>query len=338
MKTATASHLSTSATLLQRLNRREVHVGILLFLTVATVSIINPRFCQVSNLRNMLVNAAPVVVLACGLTLVIVTGEIDISIGSLMGLLAAVMGATSSSVYLNWPAPATVAFILALGLGVGLVNGLLVTYGRVPSIIVTLGMMMGLWGVTKLFLSGYGDSMDVSKVSASLRWMEKGTILGVPAPICTALVVFGLTVFMVYRMPLGRRIYAVGSNARAARLAGISERGVKLFVFALMGFLTGVACLVQVPMLAKIESGIGQGRELLAVTCVVVGGTSISGGRGTIVGSVLSVLLLGSIGSVLLFLRLGENLTYWEQAIQGAFVLAAVLVDHLTSGGQEADA
>lgn len=329
MKSSALSPTRSGSTGLDWLSRREVHVGLLLFLTVAFVSLKNPNFYQAQNLRFLLVNTAPTAIVACGLTWVIVTGEIDISIGSMLGLLATVMGVTSSSVFLNWSPAATVAAILALGLGLGFLNGLLVTFGRVPSIIVTLGMMMALWGVNKLVLSNYGVSMDVSCMNPSLLWMEKGEVLGIPAPLCVALVVIAVTVFMTYRMPLGRRIYAVGSNVRAARLAGISDRMVKLFVFSFMGLLTGVACLVRVPQLAKIESGIGQGMELLAVTCVVVGGTAISGGKGTIVGTVLSVLLLSSIGSVLLFLRLGQNATYWEQAIQGAFILTAVLADHL---------
>lgn len=329
MKTAASAPALSGPTLFQQLNRREVHVGVLLFLTVAYVSFKNPNFYQAENLRNMLVNAVPTAIVACGVTLVIVTGEIDISIGSMMGLLATVMGVISSTAYLNWSPPATVALILALGLGLGFVNGLLVTFGRVPSIIVTLGMMMALWGVNKLFLSGYGDSMDVSRLNPSLLWVGKGDVLGIPAALWIALSVIAATIFMTYRMPLGRRIYAVGSNVRAARLAGVSDRTIKLFVFSFMGFLTGIACLVRVPQLAKIESGIGQGMELLAVTCAVVGGTAISGGKGTIVGTILSVLLLSSIGSVLLFLRLGQNATYWEQAIQGAFILTAVLVDHL---------
>ena len=144
-----------------------------------------------------------------------------------------------------------------------------------------------------------------------------------------ALAVIALAVFLVYMVPLGRRIYAVGSNPRAAPLAGLSQHRIKLFVFTLTGLLVGLATIVRVPQLAKVESSIGQGLELLVVTCVVVGGTSISGGKGTVAGSVLAVLLLSSIGSVLLFLRLGESATYWEQAIQGAFILAAVLADHL---------
>ncbi|MCY3017830.1 MAG: ABC transporter permease [Planctomycetota bacterium] len=325
----TPPNAAPAPSLWRQLNRREFWVLVLLTATVAAVSVKNANFCQLSNIRNMLVNAAPTAIVACGVTLVIVTGEIDISVGSLMGLLAAVLGATSSSVYLGWPVGATVALVLALGMAVGFVNGLLVTLGRVPSIVVTLGMMMALLGVTKLFLTGYDDSIDVSRCAPALRWLDKGTVLSIPAGLWIALAVLAAVAFLVYMMPLGRRIYAVGSNPRAAFLAGLSQQRIKLFVFTLTGLLVGVATIVRVPQLAKVESSIGQGLELLVVTCVVVGGTSISGGKGTVFGSLLAVLLLCSIGSVLLFLRLSENATYWEQAIQGGFILAAVLADHL---------
>ncbi|HEY3322166.1 MAG TPA: ABC transporter permease [Planctomycetota bacterium] len=324
-----APHAASSSSLWRRLNRREFWVLLLLIVTVAAVSVKNPNFCQLSNIRNMLANAAPTAIVACGVTLVIVTGEIDISVGSLMGLLAAVLGATSSLVYSRWPAAASIVLVLTLGTAIGLVNGLLVTFGRVPSIVVTLGTMMALLGVTKLFLTGYGDSIDVSRCSPALIWLDKGTVLLIPVAIWIALAVIAATIFLVCMMPLGRHIYAVGSNPHAAMLAGLSRQRVKLFVFALTGLLVGLATIVRVPQLAKVESSIGQGLELLVVTCVVVGGTSISGGRGTIAGSVLGVLLLNSVGSMLLFLRLGENATYWEQAIQGVFILVAVLADHL---------
>jgi ribose/xylose/arabinose/galactoside ABC-type transport system permease subunit len=207
MNASATPRIHAGPTLAQRLNRRETYVAGLLVLTTLTVSVYNPNFCRLDNLRNLLVNAAPTAVVTCGLTLVIVTGEIDISIGSLLGLLAAVMGATASSHYLNWSAPATVATVLGLGLGVGFLNGLLVTFGRVPSIIVTLGMMMALLGVSKLFLSGYGDSMDVPLLNPSLLWLEKGQLLGIPAEIWIALAVIAATVFMTYETPIGRRIY-----------------------------------------------------------------------------------------------------------------------------------
>ena len=305
--------------------RREGGVLALLALTVIGVAVINPTFLALNNVRDILVQAAPAAIVACGLTFVILTGEIDISVGAMMGLLAAVLGTLTSSEHLGWPVALGIAVTLAMGTGIGLVNGLLVTLGRVPSIIVTLGMMTMLQGVTEIVMGGEW----IKALPPGLRFWGMGAIAGVPVAVGVAVLVALFCMGLARETPLGRRIYAVGSNPHAARLAGLKTHRVKLFVFTFTGFLTAVATLVSVPRLSVIESGIGRGFELLVVTAVVVGGTSVSGGRGSIVGSLLAVLLLGTVGTALIFLRLGESATYWERAIQGAFILLAVLADHL---------
>lgn len=309
-----------------RLTRqREWGVLGLLLLTLAAVGLINPAFVAPGNLRDMLVAAVPTVIVACGLTFVIVLGEIDISVGSQMGLLATVMGLLASPTHAHWPVAAGVGLTLLLGTVLGLTNGLLVTYGRMPSIIVTLGMMTVLHGVNLTFLNG----QEITDMPLGLRVFGLGTVLAVPISVWTALAVALLAIGLARETPLGRRIYAAGSNPEAARLTGLSLPRLKIFAFTLTGFLTAIAAVVSVPRLGVIEPGIGLGFELLVVTCVVVGGTSISGGRGTIIGSVLAALLLGLVRPALIFLKLGEAAADWEKAIQGAFILAAVLADHL---------
>ena len=311
---------------LDRLTRqREPSVLALLLLTLAVVGAIKPAFLSPANLRDMLVQDVPVLLIACGLTLVVVLGEIDISVGSLMGLLAAVIGHLTSPSHAGWPVAAGVAVALALGTAVGLLNGLLVTFGRMPSIIVTLAMLTILRGLSIALLNG----QDITDLPPGLRFFGIGTFLGLPISLWTAFVIVALAVMLARETPLGRRIYAAGSNPDAARLAGLPVWKLKLFAFTLTGFLTAVATVVSVPRLSVIESGIGVGMELLVVTAVVVGGTSISGGRGAILGSVLAALLLGLVRPMLNFLPLGQSATYWERAIQGAFILLAVLADHL---------
>jgi ribose/xylose/arabinose/galactoside ABC-type transport system permease subunit len=161
-----------------------------------------------------------------------------------------------------------------------------------------------------------------------LRFFGTGNLLGVRVSLWVTLAIIVACAVLCVQTPIGRRIYACGSNPEAARLAGLEPRRVKLFVFALTGFLVGVATLVSVTQLSVFESGIGEGLELFVVTAVVVGGTSISGGRGTILGTVLAVGLLGMIRTVLIFLKLGEGAAYWERAIQGGFILVAVIADH----------
>lgn len=305
--------------------RREYGVLGLLLFAVLVVTAVNPAFLAPANLRDILVRCAPAAIVACGVTLVIVTGEIDISVGSLMGLLAAVMGILTSTERAGWPVPVGIGATLLLGTAVGLLNGVLATFGRVPSIIVTLGMLTALRGVTELLMAGNW----VTGLPPALRFFGIGSLLGIPVSLWVAAAVIVSSIILAHKTRLGLRIYAVGGNPTAARLAGLSVRRTRIFVFTLTGFLTGVATVVSATQQAVIESGIGVGFELLVVTCVVVGGTSISGGVGSIAGSLLAVLLLGTVGTFLIFLRLGEMSTYWERAIQGAFILGAVLLDHV---------
>ena len=312
------------AVLANIMHHRRLAVGLLLFALIGAVCIANPSFASLQNLRDLLVQSAPVVIVGCAMTFVVLTGEIDISAGSLLGVLAALMGVLASPLHLGLPAPVVIALTLLAGMTVGLVNGLLITVGRVPSIVATLGMLTILRGITELVLGGNW----ITDLPHSIRVLGTGTIAGIPVCVVVAALIAGVLLIVAQATPLGMRLRAVGGNADAAALARISVVRVKLFAFTLVGLLTGVAALVCVPQQSVIESGIGVGFELVVVTAVVVGGTSIRGGLGGILGTVLAALLLGSIRTALVFLNIGEMATFWERAIQGAFILAAVLVDH----------
>jgi len=319
-------------TILRRLTRqREYNVLGLLILTIIFVGMVNRSFLTADNFQDILVASVPSVVIACGLTFVIILGEIDISVGSLLGLLATVMGQITSPSHYGRPVAEGIAITLALGASIGLINGILVAYGRMPSIIVTLGMLTVLQGVNLTLINGE----FITDLPPGLRFFGIGTFLGVPISIWTAAIVVIMAILIARETPLGRRIYAAGSNPETARLAGLPVPRLKLFVFTLTGLLTAVAAIVSVPKLGVIDSGVGVGLELLVVTCVVVGGSSISGGRGTVIGSVLAALLLSVISPMLIFLKLGASVTYWERAIQGGFILVAVLMDHISSGRRE---
>jgi ribose/xylose/arabinose/galactoside ABC-type transport system permease subunit len=314
-----------SANVLSLLRRREYGVLALLLLTIFSVGAVNSAFLALGNVRDIFVAATPAVIVGCGLTFVVLMGEIDISMGASMGVLATVMGQLTSPSHAHLPVAEGVAITLALGALIGLINGVLVAYGRMPSIIVTLGMMTVLQGVNVILMNGHW----ITDMPAGLRWFGIGHVLGVPISLWTAGVVVIASVVLARDTPLGRRIYASGSNPHAALLTGLPVNRLKLFVFTLTGLLTGLATVVSVPLLSVIEPGVGSGFELLAVTCVVVGGTSISGGRGTIAGTVIAALLLSVVRPTLIFLKLGPSAAFWERAIQGAFILAAVLLDHV---------
>lgn len=307
------------------LGQREVWVALLFVLSVVAVSIIKPQFLAYSNFYDLLTDVAPVAILAAAQTLVIVTGEIDISVGSLVGLTAAVMGLLCYGSHPMMPVLPAVCIAIGIALGIGVLNGLLVTLGRVPSIIVTLGMLTMLRGITLLMMHG----TNIEGRPHSLEVLATGSLLGLPITAWIAAVFALLCCGGVYFTPLGRRIYAVGSNAKAAPLAGISITRIKLFVFALSGLSAGVAAVLLTPRNSLVQSNVGTGMELLVVTCVVVGGTSISGGKGTILGSLVAVLLLGLVPTVLTYINAPSD---WRMAIQGAFILIAVLADHLVRG------
>lgn len=320
--------------LLRRLVSREWGLFTLILAGGAAVAWVNPNFATRSNLADLLVKISPALIIACGMTLVLVTREIDISVGSLMGFCAALLGIFTSLSHGGLPVWAGVAFTLLAGLLLGALNGVLVAFAKVPSIIVTLGMLTVLRGVTILMMGGEW----ITNLPASLRSFGTGSLLGIPWPVLIAAAVLLLSVFFTRRVVWGRWVYAVGSNPEAAGLLGLPVRAVKLGAFMATGFLTALAAVVSVPQLSVIETDVGNGMELFVITCAVVGGASVSGGRGSVIGVAFGVLLMGMIGSVLIFLRMGEMTVYWEKAIQGACILGAVLWSHMSERRRRAGA
>jgi ribose/xylose/arabinose/galactoside ABC-type transport system permease subunit len=317
----TAFHALARATF----NQRYTPVAVLLIATLAVVSAVAPSFASAQNLGDLLVQSSPAIIIGCGMTLVVLTGEIDISVGSLLGLMATLMGVLGSPDRAGMPVPLVLGITLAAGAGVGLINGLLVTVAGVPSIIATLGTLTILRGTTEAILGGKW----ITDLPAGLRWFGTAAPAGLPVCVWVAIAVSAAALVLTRWSPIGLRIYAVGGNPDAATGSRVSIRRIKLFTFTLTGLLTAVAAIVTVPQQSVIEAGIGSGLELVVITAVVVGGTSIRGGYGGIAGTILAALLLGSVRTVLVFVNIGEMATYWERAIQGAFILAAVLADHV---------
>ena len=316
--------------------QRETGLLLLIVLTCVVVGIKDIHFLSCEVWREILVRCAATAIVACGVMLVVVTGEIDISVGSLMALLAAVMGRMISEH--EWDISCWIGIPATLGLGTlsGVFTGCLVSVGRVPSIIVTLGLLTALRGLTTLIMGG----QNIDRLPEGLTQLAKQGLCGVPLSILAAVGVIGLTSVLIHHIPLGRRLYALGSSAESARMAGLSAVRLKLFVFGYTGFLTALATIVDVPRLPKIEAGIGSEFELLVITCVVVGGVAISGGHGRLSGVLLAVVLMTMIRPVLTFMDMGEAGEKWTRAIQGMFILLAVVTDSFflrrqrSSGGE----
>jgi len=296
--------------------QQEAVVGFAIAVLILIGSLSNAQFLTPGNLSDIAVNAAYISVAAVGMTLVIVSGNIDISVGSILGVCATIAGELARS-----GQPVVVAFAVAILVGglLGAVNGLLVAYANIPAIVVTLGMLSILRGGLILVTQGRW----IEQLPTEFFFSQRST-LGVPNPIwvMAGVVLLG-ALFMKYH-PIGRAIYAVGNNAEAARLAGINPRSVRMFVFVVNGLLVGLASVLYASKFTAIQSNAGQGFELIVITSAVVGGVSILGGSGTVFGALLGALLLSLIGTVSIFLQVSP---FWLQTVQGLLILLTVLID-----------
>jgi rhamnose transport system ATP-binding protein len=306
---------------------RELGLVALLLVLLVGISLAAPTFAQPQNLADILVNNSHLLIAAVGMTLVILTAGIDISIGSVFAV-AATLAATCAATGL--PPIVVLAVSLTTGLLLGAINAGLITAAGVPPIIATLATLTLFRHVLIHFTRGKWIN-----IPSDFRELGLSTPLGVPLPVWIALVAALAVAVMARWTALGRSIYAVGSHPEAAGHVGISVRGVNAFVYLMMGLLTGLAAFVFAARWSAVQTNAGNGMEMVVITAVVVGGTSVLGGSGTIGGTVLGVLLLGVIAGSLTHLHIAPT---WERAFQGVLILGAVVVDALRSrrGGEAA--
>lgn len=295
-------------------------VGLLLVLAVAA-----PDFYQPDNLRDRLMFLAPTLAAAVGMTLVILARQIDISIGSQMSLCAVLAGLLAQA---GWPVWAAGGAAVLGGAVLGTVNGLLVAGLGLPSIVVTLATL----AVWREALRWWRSGELVRNLPDSALGFGAGERAGPWLIVGAALAVFAAFAWGMKYLAVGRAVYATGSDAEAARLAGVRPRRVVFGVFVLMGVLTGLAALLSVVQSVNVDPNVGTGLELRVIAAVVVGGTAVSGGRGTLVGTLLGVALLGTVGPALVFLGAEPQ---WEKVVQGLIILLAVAADTL-SGKEQA--
>ncbi|HWJ74585.1 MAG TPA: ABC transporter permease [Kaistia sp.] len=280
------------------------------------VGLIAPRFVSQTNLTSIFSGNAYIAVAAIGMSMVIISGHIDVSVGSLIGVLATIAGTLAVNgypIWFAWCAP------IAVGMVITSLIGVLVAYVRIPSIVVTLGMLSILkGGLISVTGGAWITNLPPDFLIAQFR------LFGVPSPVWFML---GLTIvaaiFMRYTA-FGRSIYAIGGNAEAARVAGIRVERQTVAIFAIHGFFAGIAAILFATQLQVIQSTVPAGLELTVITASVVGGVSILGGTGTVVGSTLAAILFAAIGSSLIFLNVSA---YWLRSVQGLLILATVLAD-----------
>jgi rhamnose transport system permease protein len=300
-----------------RLRKQEVSALIAFAALLLVVGFVSPEFFSLSNVRDLVINNAPIMLIAIGMTFVILTGQIDISVGSQFAVCSIVCGMLAKA-----GVPMPVLFIMMLGIGglLGSLNGYLVGYLRLPSIVVTLAMLVILRDALRWLTEGAW----VQDLPENFQWFGLAQSNGELLIVLIVLVIFAVAAFALANLSSGRNAYAVGSDAEAARLTGVNARLVSASVFTLLGALTGLAALLNAVRFNAIPGNAGIGFELKAIAAVVVGGAAISGGRGRLLGTFIGVALLGTIGTALTFLGINP---FWEKAIQGAIILAALIAD-----------
>lgn len=302
-----------------------------LIVLVAGFSLASPNFFQLSNIMAILQAASVNGVLAVGVTLIIITGGIDLSIGTLMTFCAVMTGTV-----LTWaglPLPLGVLTAIATGTFCGLVSGTLVAKAKIPPFIATLGMMLVLKGLS-LIVTGtkpiyFNDTPGFTLIS-------QGSLIGaiipafpVPNGVLVLFCVAGAVAWILGRTVLGRYTFALGSNEEAVRLSGVNADGWKMAIYALAGGICGVAGLLIASRLNSAQPALGLGYELEAIAAVVIGGTSLSGGRGSVLGTLIGALIMAVLTNGLRVMSVAPE---WQTVVTGIIIIAAVYADQLRRG------
>jgi rhamnose transport system permease protein len=302
---------------------RELGIVVALALLIAVTAILEPRFVEADSLRNLALNASIFVILAAGQTLVLITRNVDLSVGSVLCLSAYLAGDLLSQ-HGGMSLILVFALGILLGAACGLLNGVLVTWGQVPALVVTLGTLYVFRGVA--FLWTDGRQVNAETLPDPFLALGSDSVAGIPVLVLFALVVVVLVGQWLRDYRAGRELYAIGSNPEGARLAGVrSERRV-LTAFVLAGALAGLGGVLFTARFGTVDATAGAGYELTVIAAAVVGGVAIFGGTGSVYGAALGALLLGTITSSLIVLRVEA---FWQQAAIGALLLAAIAFDRL---------
>jgi rhamnose transport system permease protein len=295
---------------------RELSVTAALLLVLLGLAIFAPAFYQPQPLLSLLTREAPTLIVACGMALVIICRQIDISVGSQFSVCSVCAGLLAAR---GWPLPLVVAASAGLGALMGAINGALVAGLRLPSIVVTLATMVTLRQGLNLVRQG-----EFVNLPDGVQWFGLSQGAGQWTLVISALVFLGLIGLALRHTAAGRQVYAVGTNAEAARLAGIPPQRVTFLVFVTLGALTGLAAIMNIAQSPQVQPLSGAGLELKVIAAVVVGGVAIAGGRGNLWGAFAGLLLLACVSPALIHLHIEA---YWEKAIQGAIILLAVVAD-----------
>lgn len=301
-------------------------IVIALLLACLVLSLLSNNFLTGRNLLNVLRQTSINGVLAIGMTFVILTRGIDLSVGSvvaLTGVVAASFATTSTSGFIPgapWPAIIALAIGIAVGMGCGTISGVIVARFRVPAFVATLGMLSAARGLTLLYSGG----RPVPGLSPGFRWIGTGDVLGIPVPILVLLAVFAGAWFVLSQTRFGRHVYAVGGNPHAAKVSGLPVERIRLLVYVISGGLAGLAGMILAARTGSALPQAGVAYELDAIAAVVIGGTSLAGGVGRVTGTLVGALLIGVMNNGLDLMGVES---YYQQVIKGILIVAAVMLD-----------
>ena len=289
-----------------------------LILLVIGLAILSPSFLTFGNISNVLRQASLQFVMSAGLTVVILTGGIDLSIGAVVGFSACIGGAflTGGNIAVG------IAAALGVGLACGIVNGALVAYLRIPSFIATYGMLWIAFGLSYVFMKGE----VIFGFPPAFRFLGTGVVLGIPMLVICGAVVLALLSFMLARTPFGRAVYAIGGNEKAARMSGMPVQRRLVYCYAISGVLAGLAGLLAIARTNAADASLGDELLLPSIAAVALGGTSLMGGQGSIPGTAVGAIILSLIINGLN--QLGVQ-TYWQAFVMGALILISVTTDEI---------
>ncbi len=302
---------------------RELGLLAVLLFIILVVGIQAPRFVSIDNFTQILLSVAIIAIVAVGETLVVLTRNVDLSVGSMVGVTAFV----TAYFFKELPQVNLLLGILlgcALGLVLGMVNGLIVSFGRVPAIVATLGTLYVYRGLVFIIASNTTSQVNASDVPSSYLALATTQILGIPTLILIAAIIAIIVGYFLHSSQSGRQLYAIGSNPEAAKMIGIRADRLVFAAFAASGLLCGLAGVLWGARFATVDATNATGLELQVIAAVVVGGVNIFGGSGTIVGAVLGAVVLGTLQNALNILNISQ---FWLQAIYGAAIIGAVVLD-----------
>lgn len=295
---------------------------IALIALIVVVSFLNPNFFTVGNLLNILRQTSVNAIMAVGMTLVILTAGIDLSVGSVLALCGAF---AASLIALEVPVLIAVPVALFAGAALGAISGIIIAKGKVQAFIATLVTMTLLRGVTMVFTDGRPISTGFTDTADVFAWFGTGYTLGIPVPVWLMVIVFAAAWYLLNHTRFGRYVYALGGNESATRLSGINVDRVKIGVYSICGLLSALAGIIVTSRLSSAQPTAGMGYELDAIAAVVLGGTSLAGGKGRIMGTLVGALIIGFLNNALNLLDVSS---YYQMIAKASVILLAVLVDN----------